>query len=93
MAGYNKQGKNYNTKISSPSFSFSNLFRPRRSAAARRVDDARDDAVAPRKIWTSDYDKGRYVAEPGIDRKATAFIDKVHESHFVEYERLTIAAV
>lgn len=90
MAGYNKQSKNSSNKIS-PSFSFSSMFKPRRMTT-RRVDDARDDAMAPRKIWKSDYDKGRYVGEPGIDQKAAAFIEKVHVSCSMEHERPTIAA-
>lgn len=32
-----------------------------------------------RKVWPSDGDRGRHwVAEPGIDRKAKAYIDKIH---------------
>ncbi|KAL3749894.1 hypothetical protein ACJRO7_010939 [Eucalyptus globulus] len=92
MAGYNKQSKSYSNKTSSPAFSFSNFFKPRKSTT-RIVNNARDEPVAPRKIWASDYDKGRYVAEPGIDRKAAAFIEKFHESRFTEYERPAIAAI
>lgn len=40
-----------------------------------------------RKIWPSDGDKGEYwVAEPGIDRKASAFIAKFHETRVSESE-------
>ncbi|PKU67490.1 hypothetical protein MA16_Dca016214 [Dendrobium catenatum] len=42
------------------------------------------------KIWVSDHDKGRWVAEQDIDRKAANFIYKEHqrlkqqsERHFV----------
>ncbi|KAL0903232.1 hypothetical protein M5K25_027593 [Dendrobium thyrsiflorum] len=42
------------------------------------------------KIWVSDHDKGRWVAEQDIDRKAANFICKEHqrlkqqsERHFV----------
>ncbi|KAI3417105.1 G-patch domain-containing protein [Psidium guajava] len=90
MEGYNKQSKNYSNKIS-PSFSFSSLFKQRRMTT-RRVDDDRDDFMAPTKIWTSDYDKGRYVADPGIDRRADDFIKKVHMSCSMEHEPPTIAA-
>lgn len=60
---------------------------------ARRVDNTHNDAPPPSNIWASDYDKGKYVAEPGIDRKASAFIEKFHKNRFVEYERPAIAAV
>ncbi|KAK4782138.1 hypothetical protein SAY86_016240 [Trapa natans] len=45
-----------------------------------------DDAPSPMKVWSSDYDRGHYVAEPGIDRKASAFIERFHESHVMESE-------
>ncbi|KAF8038596.1 hypothetical protein BT93_B1200 [Corymbia citriodora subsp. variegata] len=92
MAAYNKQSKSYSNKTSSPSFSFSNFFKPKKTTT-RRVNDGRDEPLAPRKIWTSDSDKGRYVAEPGIDRKAAAFIEKIHENRFTEYERPAITAI
>ncbi|KAG6599163.1 hypothetical protein SDJN03_08941, partial [Cucurbita argyrosperma subsp. sororia] len=66
-------------KPKSPSccFSISTLFKSR--ARRKRWDD---DAIAmedTRKVWPSDDDKGRHwVAEPGIDRKAKAYIDRIH---------------
>ncbi|KAI6695456.1 hypothetical protein NL676_023166 [Syzygium grande] len=68
MGGNNKQKK------SSSSFSLMSLFKPRRAC----WDDAWEvDSVCSKKIYPSDYDKGQYVAEPGINKKATAFIAKV----------------
>ncbi|KAI4369346.1 hypothetical protein MLD38_017794 [Melastoma candidum] len=71
----------------SPSFSILGLFKPVRrsssSSSGRRVEDPQEDVIRTRKVRPSDYDKGRYVAEPGIDTKATAFIAKFHESQAV----------
>ncbi|THU59198.1 hypothetical protein C4D60_Mb03t22450 [Musa balbisiana] len=54
-----------------------------------------------RKIRPSDEDRGKWVGEPDVDRKASAFIAKFHESrfmdlqshetHFVDLERQTVA--
>ncbi|RRT64783.1 hypothetical protein B296_00009778 [Ensete ventricosum] len=54
-----------------------------------------------RKIRPSDEDRGMWVGEPDVDRKASAFIAKFHESrfmdleshetHFMDLERQTVA--
>ncbi|KAK4744687.1 hypothetical protein SAY87_010999 [Trapa incisa] len=74
------------------SFSFFSFFKTmsRRTARLARDDSWADDAMSPRKVWPSDYDKGRYVAEPGIDRLASAFIAKFHETRVSESEIQTI---
>lgn len=37
-----------------------------------------DDSSRYYKVWPSDFDRaGRCVAQPGIDRKASAYIDKI----------------
>ncbi|KAK3415956.1 hypothetical protein EUGRSUZ_H01321 [Eucalyptus grandis] len=77
MGGNNRQKK------SSSSFSFMSLFKPRRP---RRDDAGEVDSVSSRKIYPSDYDKGQYVAEPGIDKKATVFIAKFHQTRASESE-------
>ncbi|KAG6586063.1 hypothetical protein SDJN03_18796, partial [Cucurbita argyrosperma subsp. sororia] len=67
---------NKRQKPKSPScfFSIFSLFRSRDSR--KRRDETIDDM---RKVWPSDEDRDRYwVAEPGIDRKAKAYIDKIH---------------
>ncbi|KAI3439356.1 uncharacterized protein J3R85_004766 [Psidium guajava] len=70
MAGNNRH-KNF-----SSSFSLTSLFKPRR---ARRDDAWEADSVSSSKIYPSDYDNGRYVADPKINKRATAFILKFHE--------------
>ncbi|KAK4768239.1 hypothetical protein SAY87_003380 [Trapa incisa] len=49
-----------------------------------------EEVPSPRKVWPSDYDRGHYVAEPGIDRKASAFIERFHQSRVSESERHAI---
>ena len=34
-----------------------------------------------RRICASDEDRGGWIAEPGIDRRATAFIARFYDSH------------
>ncbi|KAK9192441.1 hypothetical protein WN944_003132 [Citrus x changshan-huyou] len=81
MAG-NKQKKS--------SFSLLNMFKSRKTN--RRWEDPWDDVgCTARRIWPSDEDKGAYwVAEPGIDRKASAFIAKFHEARISESERYAV---
>ncbi|KAJ4721767.1 Ribosomal protein S12 [Melia azedarach] len=75
MAG-NKQKKS--------GFSLFSIFKSRRP---RRWEDCDDVASTGRRVWPSDEDKGYWVAEPGIDRKASAFIAKFHEARISESER------
>ncbi|KAL3725752.1 hypothetical protein ACJRO7_030737 [Eucalyptus globulus] len=82
MGGNNKQKK------SSSSFSLMSLFKPQRG---RRDNASEVDSVISKKIYPSDYDKGRYVAEPGIDNKATVFIANFHKTRVSEPERQVIA--
>ncbi|KAE9446732.1 hypothetical protein C3L33_21379, partial [Rhododendron williamsianum] len=51
----------------------------KRLGSSRRVEDSSWDADSMKyyKVWPSDEDRGRYVAEPGIDRKASAYIDRI----------------
>ncbi|KAJ0248494.1 Uncharacterized protein HA466_0155870 [Hirschfeldia incana] len=70
-------------------FSLFSFFKSRRSS--HRVEaDAWDDGVYTRKAWASDEDKRYWVAEPGIDRKASAFIAKFHASRVSESECQTL---
>ncbi|KAF5739931.1 hypothetical protein HS088_TW12G01145 [Tripterygium wilfordii] len=77
------------------SFSLFGMFKssskPRRGSAGE-VDDP-DQATSStsssngRKVWPSDEDyKGRWVADPNINLKATAFISKFHETRVSESE-------
>ncbi|CAB4285055.1 unnamed protein product [Prunus armeniaca] len=69
MGGNNRQKKS--------SFSFFSLFKSRRP---RRGDDMGEDFyMSARRVWISEEDRGGWVAEPGIDNKATAFIDRIHK--------------
>ncbi|KAI3918053.1 hypothetical protein MKW92_025956 [Papaver armeniacum] len=81
-------------KKSSSSFfsSIFNIFKSSRSSSY--MDDMGwDDAVNVRKVRPSDDDKGRWVAEPDIDRKASAFIARFYESRVSDPERQTVAPV
>ncbi|KAL0548502.1 hypothetical protein IC582_012955 [Cucumis melo] len=45
-----------------------------------------------RRMWPSDEDRGsRWVAEPGIDRKASAFIARFYEARVSDPERQTLS--
>lgn len=39
-----------------------------------------------RRNSDSDEDKGRYIAEPDIDKKASAFIDRFHQGRVKDAE-------
>ncbi|KAI6695452.1 hypothetical protein NL676_023162 [Syzygium grande] len=81
-------GSNNRLKSSS-SFSFTSLFKPWRPP---RQDNAWEgDSASSRKVYPSDYDKGRYIAEPDIDNKATVCIAKFHETRASESGRHVIA--
>ncbi|KAK6143819.1 hypothetical protein DH2020_024167 [Rehmannia glutinosa] len=63
-----------NNKPKKSSFSLFSLFKGR-SSRARARDDTRDyEYVKAYKVYPSDEDRGRWVAEPGIDKKASAYI-------------------
>ncbi|KAJ0232365.1 Uncharacterized protein HA466_0292190 [Hirschfeldia incana] len=70
-------------------FSLFSFFKSRRSSHIIE-EDAWDDGVYTRKAWASDEDKRYWVAEPGIDRKASAFIAKFHASRVSESECQTL---
>ncbi|KAF3454745.1 hypothetical protein FNV43_RR05193 [Rhamnella rubrinervis] len=69
----------FNSRQKKPSLF--NLFKFRK---ARRVDhDAMDDA---RRVWPSDEDRVRWVADPAIDRKAQDFITKTYKNIVLDSE-------
>ncbi|EXB57548.1 hypothetical protein L484_022654 [Morus notabilis] len=80
-------GGNNNSSRQKKGSSFFSLFRFKRN---RRVDDYAVEDM--RRVWPSDEDRGRWVAEPGIDRKAEAFIAKIHKNMntATDFERKTI---
>ncbi|KAF7128105.1 hypothetical protein RHSIM_Rhsim11G0104900 [Rhododendron simsii] len=78
--GRQQQNKKGTTFISSAPSAVFNMFKPaKRPGSSRRVEDSSwdGDSMKYYKVWPSDEDRGRYVAEPGIDRKASAYIAKI----------------
>ncbi|KAB1213715.1 hypothetical protein CJ030_MR5G004858 [Morella rubra] len=49
-------------------------------------DDYGDEGVDVRRICPSDYDRGLWIGEPGIDRRATAFIDRFYATRVSDPE-------
>ncbi|KAE8714266.1 Phosphatase methylesterase 1 [Hibiscus syriacus] len=65
--GYTKHRK------SPSSFSIFSIFA---SCCSNGADDMSEDGIYVRRTWRSDEDGRRWTAEPGIDRRASAFIDR-----------------
>ena len=75
MAGGSTSSQHKKSSTSSFS-SFLKLFKPKRSSY-RGEEAYWDESVKACKVWPSDEDRGYWwVAEPGIDRKASAYIAK-----------------
>ncbi|GLT30448.1 hypothetical protein SLA2020_052470 [Shorea laevis] len=72
-----------NNRQKKPSFSLASLFKRR---PVHRVDDSwAEESVSGRRVWRSDEDKRyQWVAEPGIDRKASAFIANFYATRISE---------
>ncbi|KAF7837619.1 uncharacterized protein G2W53_006101 [Senna tora] len=68
----------------SSSFSFCGIFKSCFSSG--RDDYYWEEGVGGGRIFASDEDRGRWVAEPGIDRKASAFIAKFYASRVSDSE-------
>lgn len=68
--GYSRQRK------SSSCFSIFNIFK---GCCSYGGDDISEDGFYVRRICKSDEDGRFSIAEPGIDRKATAFIARINE--------------
>ncbi|RYR67262.1 hypothetical protein S83_008517 [Arachis hypogaea] len=58
----------------SSSWSFCSVFKACFSSGSAAYDDENGSA----RIFTSDEDRAHWVAEPGIDRKASEFISKYY---------------
>jgi len=87
-------GNNRQRKSSGSPFSLFSMFK--RGSATKKVNEAYknnywDEPPRPRKVFPSDEDRGYWVAEPGIDRKASAFIAKFHEAR--RFEAQTMQAI
>ncbi|KAF7805019.1 hypothetical protein G2W53_044130 [Senna tora] len=69
MGGKNRQRK------SSSLMSVFNIFKSNSRHRGYSNEDGYEEGTRARKVWPSDEDRGRWgVAEPGIDRRAAAFI-------------------
>ncbi|EOY06954.1 hypothetical protein QQP08_013256 [Theobroma cacao] len=79
-SGYTKQRKH-------SSFSIFSIFT---SCCSNGGDDMSEEGIYVRRIWRSDEDGRRWTAEPGIDRKASAFIDRFR-TRVSDPERQTLA--
>lgn len=75
MAGNSGQKKS--------SFPLFSMFKGKNSKA--RI--IRDDYIKAYKVYPSDEDRGRWVAEPGIDKKASAYISSTTD----KWEKIAIA--
>lgn len=83
--GYNKR--------KSSSFSIFSFFKACCSSSQEdHYWDSEGYNTARSRIYSSDYDRGRYFAEPGIDRRASDFIAKFHESRVSDPEWQRVAA-
>ncbi|KAG4942351.1 hypothetical protein JHK82_046550 [Glycine max] len=75
-------------KKSSSSFSFCGMFKACFSSSKDDYYCNYDDSS--RRHFASDEDRGRWVAEPGIDRKASAFIARFYASRCAQIQRLRV---
>ncbi|OMO52850.1 hypothetical protein CCACVL1_03220 [Corchorus capsularis] len=80
-------GSGYTKHRKSSSFSILSLFT---SCCSNGEDDMMSEEGYVRGIWRSDEDGRRWTAEPGIDRKASAFIDRFR-TRVSDPERQTLA--
>ncbi|KAK1386317.1 hypothetical protein POM88_024052 [Heracleum sosnowskyi] len=55
------------------SFGIFSIFKSTRTRRSKEV-SGMDDCVKSYKVYPSDEDRGRWVAEPGIDKRASAYI-------------------
>lgn len=86
MGGNSRQKKSSSNNNSFSLFSFFKSRRPNKKVYDQETWDEATIATSSR-IWASDEDRGRWVAEPGIDKKASAFIARFHENRVSESER------
>ncbi|KAL6287552.1 hypothetical protein ACE6H2_011942 [Prunus campanulata] len=84
--GCNRGGK----RQKKSSFELISFFKSRRP---RREDDMWEDYnMSARRVWPSDEDRHGWVAEPHIDRNATAFIQEYLSCIVLECECQTLTA-
>ncbi|CAL0306914.1 unnamed protein product [Lupinus luteus] len=66
------------------SFSLCGMFKSCFSSGSKDCDYYYEDNS--RRIFASDEDRGRWVAEPGIDKKASAFIANFYANRVTDSE-------
>ncbi|GMN29651.1 hypothetical protein TIFTF001_051731 [Ficus carica] len=80
-----RQGK------SSSLFSLCGIFSACFSSSSRDDTYSEEGVYIRRRMCPSDEDRGGWIAEPGIDHKASAFIARFYESRVSDPERQTLA--
>ncbi|OIW18789.1 hypothetical protein TanjilG_13541 [Lupinus angustifolius] len=65
------------------SFSFCGMFKSCFSSGSNKDSEYYYEDNS-RRIFASDEDRGRWVAEPGIDNKASAFIANFYANHVTD---------
>lgn len=69
----------------------SSIFSIFKACCSGGSEDNWDEAGNTRsRICPSDEDRGRWVGEPGIDRKASAFIARFHETRVSDPEQYAV---
>ncbi|TQE06448.1 hypothetical protein C1H46_007947 [Malus baccata] len=68
------------------SCSFLSMFKLGRPRNRGGDDMAEDSYMSARRAWLSEEDKGWFVADPGIDKKVAAYIDRMHKNFDLEYK-------
>ncbi|KAK9288821.1 hypothetical protein L1049_017286 [Liquidambar formosana] len=81
MGGNNRQRK---------SSSFLSIFNIFKACCSHGRDDTWDEGGNVRRICPSDEDRGRWIAEPGIDWKASAFIARFYETRVSEGQTVAV---
>lgn len=66
--------------------SFCSVFKACFSSGSR-YDEYWEGSGSGRRIFASDEDRGRWFAEPGIDRKASDFIARYYATRVTDSER------
>jgi len=84
MGGYSRQRKS-----SSCLFSIFSIFKS--CCYSSGSDDMSEDGYSVRRACPSDEDGRRWVGEPGIDGKASAFIARFYATRVSDPERQTLA--
>jgi len=64
-----------------------NIFKGKSSKGRRAAGDTTTyDSLKAYKVWPSDEDKGQYVADPGIDKKASVYISETK----IKWEKVAV---